>query len=500
MLAALLASQAGAEEPLSAIDWLNTPGAVPIAAPRTPVLNEPPTAQGVTVPEVTVMPLDSAGHEAVGLLPSSVTGLPGSLWSASAASDLSALWRRASAEPLPAIQALYYSLLLAEAEPPRDAGGAFLGARVAALMRLGAVEPALALVERAGPGTPQLFGAYFDLALLSGEEVAACQLLRDAPALRPGYATQIYCTALNGDWQTAMLLFDTANALGMLTRTETQLLAQFLDPEMVETAIGLAPVSHPSPLLFRLYEAAGTPLPTRNLPLAFAIADLRGDSGWKAELEAAERLVRTGALSENRLLGLYTDQRPAASGGVWERVAAVQALDRALETRDNEAVAKALPAAWRLMQQQRLEVAFATLFSERLSQIELPPRGAALAFRMKLLTPEYEAATPGAGASRDERFLASIARGAPDAALAGAGVEQAIARAFATPPRPAPDLARLIDAGKLGEAILSAANRADQADGDLRDIAESLATLRALGLEDTARRAALQMLILERSE
>ena len=86
------------------------------------------------------------------------------------------------------------------------------------------------------------------------------------------------------------------------------------------------------------------------------MADLRGNSGWKAEIEAAERLARTGAVPASRLLGLYTDRRPAASGGVWDRVAAVQALDLALNEGATQDLVQALPRAWRAAQDQRLEV------------------------------------------------------------------------------------------------------------------------------------------------
>ena len=92
------------------------------------------------------------------------------------------------------------------------------------------------------------------------------------------------------------------------------------------------------------------------------------------------------------------------------------------------------------------------------------------------------------------------ARATPDATLAASGTEQAVAQAFAAPPRPAADHAPLLDAGKLGEAILSAAAQADQANGDFGDITAALTTMRAVGLEDTARRTALQLLILERQE
>lgn len=497
LLCALLSgTPALAQAPLSAIDWLNQ-APVPVARPLVPPAAEPPVSDGVSVPEVTVMPLDETVRDAVGLLPGSVTGLPASLWSASREADLMALWIDVAEDPLPAIQALYYTLLLAEAEAPTAANGAFLASRVDNLLRLGAVEPAQALVERAGPETPGLFARWFDLTLLSGDEDKACAALTRTPDLHPDYAARIYCTALAGDWATAALLFDSADALGALQATERRLLAHFLDPEAAEDALELAPARTPTPLIFRLYEAVGTPLPTRNLPLAFAVADLRNSSGWKAELEAAERLVRTGALSENRLLALYTDRSPAASGGVWDRVEAIQALDNALSANDGAAASRALTPAWRHMRGQGLEAAFARLFAERLGAADLTPEARHLAYRLALLTPEYETAPVPADADPETRFLASIARGAPEAELATTPAEQAILRAFAPPVAAAHEDALLLREGKLGEAILQAAARFDRAAGNLADLTAGLRTLRAVGLEDTARRAALQLLILD---
>lgn len=494
---AVVAGPLMAQSPLSAIDWLDDP--VPVAGPRVAVPAEPPVATGVSTPDVTVMALDEATQEAVGLLPPSVTGLPAWLWASSDVDALVTLWARIPAQPLPAIQALYYTLLLAEAEPPKGADGAYLKARVKTLMRFGAVEPAQALLSRAGPNTPDLFALWFDLALLSGDETLVCPVLRDRPGLHAGFGAQIYCTALTGDWRTAALLFDSAQALKVLEPVEERLLQLFLDPEMADGAPELAPVAAPSPLVFRLYEAIGTPLPTRNLPLAYAISDLRNTSGWRAEIEAAERLVRTGAQSENRLLGLYTDRRPAASGGIWDRVEAVQAFDRALGARDAAGVAATLPAAWRQIRAAQLEIAFATLFGEALRDIALEGAVADMALRVTLLGTDYEAAAKRAGPGRDAQFLAGVAQGAPDPALAVSPREVAIAEVFAVAPVPTPDHARLIAAGQLGEAILSAAQQLDDATGDPLMMAEALTTLRAVGLEDTARRAALQLLIMERA-
>ena len=98
-------------------------------------------------------------------------------------------------------------------------------------------------------------------------------------------------------------------------------------------------------------------------------------------------------------------------------------------------------------------------------------------------------------ADREELLLAAIARG-----IALPRAEGSDARALAGlahEARPPTRAAALIGEGRLGEAILSAledmaAGRA----GDPRRMGYALATLRAIGLEGTARRAALEYLIL----
>ncbi len=478
--------------PLSAIDWLGeeSPGAL---SPNRPAISEPPVAGAVSIPAIQMTPLGAATSGAVGLLPTAVTGLPANLWAVSDARDLDALWARARQQPLPAIGALYHTLLLAEADPPRGDEDAFLRTRVDMLRRFGAVDPALGLLARAGPNVPSLFALWFDLSLLDGAEAEACTALRNAPGLMHDDGAKIYCSALTGDWPTAALLFDTGSALGTIKRSNAALLAQFLDVELAEEAVVPPPSAAPTPLEFRLFEAIGTPLSTRGLPLAFAMADLRGTAGWRAEIEAAERLTRAGALAPGRLMGLYTRQRPAASGGVWDRASAVQALDAALDARNTAASAVALAAAWAQMRSEGLEVPFAHIFGGRLAQLDLPTNAQTLATQIRLLSPDYEAAADAAGGNA---FLAGLAHGKPDAKLASNITERAIADAFANPPTPAPEHEALIAEGKLGEAILSAALQFDRADDDPGEMASALGTLRAVGLEDTARRAALQVLIL----
>lgn len=489
-----------AQQPLSAIDWLDQASTAAVTTAQRPSLMETPAADTVTVPTVTVTALDAPRADAVGLLPSATTGLPVTLWEKSTTQTLLRALSQLDSAPLPAIQALYYTLLLAEANAPIDAGSEaeFLRARLDALRRFGAVEPAQALAERAGPMTKPLFDQWFDLSLLLGQEDPACVMLSRNPRLTSNMSARIYCAARDGDWNTAALTYHSATALGTLSEPDATLLALYLDPEFIEETDPPEPPQNLSVLQFRLFEAIGTALPTHNLPRAFAMADLRGTSGWKAEIEAAERLARTGAVPAARLFGLYMQRRPAASGGVWDRVAAVQALDQALSQGEASELATALPSAWRAARAERLEVAFATLFADRLAAVEPDSGMADQVFDIILLSDEYEAAGDRLSSpSADQQFLIDTARGTPRRDAARTTLQVAIAEGFADA-APQPDHQRMLDEGQLGEAILAAARQIGRGDRARDALPSAIATLRAVGLEDTARRAALQLLLLER--
>lgn len=496
-------------QPLSAIDWLNDRSPLPTVPDRgvsPPLagplpLSEPAVTESAVTPDVTVTSLDSAGLDAVGLLPSSVSGLPISLWQGSRTEDLVQLLTQPSRPGLPAMQALLYTVLLAEADAPLDAGtdSLLLQARIDALMRLGAVEPAQAMLERAGPEHPALFSRWFDATLLTGAEDTACAALVRAPHLSPSYGAQIFCTARRGDWRGAMLTLDTARALEAMPAFESDLLARFMDPELFEDEpLPRAPV-RPSPLVFRLYEALGEPLPTAPLPRAFAVAELRDTAGWRSQIEAAERLASSGALAPNRLLGLYSERQPAASGGMWDRVAAVQRFDAAIRASDPEAVERTLPGVWSAMLAADLGVAFASLYSPALIQMTLDGPTGELAYRIALLGPDYEKAALALGeAYPGMAFTTAIARGQVSESAPSGMIQQAIQDGFTATQAPAP-MQALLSEQRLGETILRAIEMVQRAgQGDPADLGNGIATLRAIGLEDAARRAALQLILLDR--
>jgi hypothetical protein len=335
-----------------------------------------------------------------------------------------------------------------------------------------------------------------------------CDALRARPALSDDIAERIYCLARGGDWPAADALLAGPEAARLPEPLRAALL-RFLDPEAEATPLTLPEGAQMTPLAWQLADALGETVPTAALPLAYAHADLGPAAGWKAQLEAAERLTRSGALTPNRLLGLYTERAPAASGGVWDRVRAVQRLEAGLLAGDSAAVAEVLPQAWALMLEAELETAFATLYAERLERLELTDEADRLAWRAALLAGVPTA--PRTDNARDA-FLQAVADGRPGpdwpgpdwtgprwdtTPPPGGAVPAAVAEGL----RAAPDDAAqaLLDEARQGELLLHALARLQGGGAaDPAAVAEALMQLRAAGQPEAARRAALQILLLDR--
>ncbi|QDC09644.1 hypothetical protein FHY55_10495 [Oceanicola sp. D3] len=488
------------DAPISSIDWLSDSLSTPVVAVAPS--NEPPVANSAGIETVTVSPLGAPSPDGIGLIGRREAGFPGNLWGDSELDRLRRLIAEMPIEQLPAQQELIRLLLLTELDPPIGAGpeGLLFQARIDALLARGAVDEAAEMLKRTGSKAPAIFQRSFDVALLQGHEDAGCQQLRATPGISPSYSTRIFCLARTGDWQTAALTLDTAKALGHLDAEEDALLARFLDPELADGAAPLPAFKRPSPLIYRMLEAIGEPVPTAQLPLAFAHADLRETAGWRARIGAAERLARVGSLAPERLLEIWSERQPAASGGVWDRVDVMQRLDGALSDGDADAVAKLLPGAWAQAESAHLELPFAGLFGTRLEDVVLSGQSAVLAFRIGLLTDGYErlALTQPAPPGASDAYLSALARGLPQDAEAPNSLAEAITEGFTSTALPEA-LSRPIADGRIGEAILLAMETLENgAEGDLDDVTAAIAFLRSVSLEDTARRYALQLMLLDR--
>ena len=506
LLAAGLMGPAMAQGPLSAIDWLSdTVRTPPNPTPRPAPPPKPEALSGSPVDTITTLSLDGPNPDATGLLSAQVTNLPPDLWAATKTDDLIGMLQATQTEALPALRDFFQMMLLAELAPPHDSDGSgrFLTARIDRLLDMAALDAAGAMLELAGAPTPEMFRRAFDVALLLGTEDAACTKLRENPGIAPTLPARIFCLARGGDWPAASLTFSTAQALGQLSAEDEAILERFLDPDLFEDEAPLPPPEKLSPLSLRLLEAIGEALPGSSLPLAFAHSELSAATGWKARIEAGERLARMGAITEGQLFALYTERMPAASGGVWARVDAVQRFDTAIAAGDPVAVGNALPRAYEAMQSIELEVPFGEHYAEALLRLPLTGEAAALALRVALISPSFaKAAQAFADLGPDMAFLRGLAEGKSVAVPLSDRMARSIAPVFAQTEAPLilpPNFEDLLREGAFGAAILQALDRInDGALNEPRAAAEGLAVLRRMGLEDLARRTALQLMILER--
>ncbi|MFI0396158.1 hypothetical protein [Paracoccus jiaweipingae] len=511
----LLAAPVRAEPPLVASDWLSGSLAVPRessawrpgdgvpADARPPGPRPQAVARSGAAGDVLVTRLGAGDPDATGTVPPRKLGLPADLWGRTPAPDLARAI--AATDPrLPVLRGLLRQLLLTQfrAAPVSDLAdqGKLHLARVDGLLDMAALAQARALIEVAGTPDADRFRRLFDIALIEGREQQACKMMDATPGIAPSFQARVYCLAMGGDWAAASTVFYAADALGLIDRQMAPLLAHFLDDSLVDQPGSLTAPRPVTPLAFRILEAIGQPLPTTGLPLAMAHADLRANGGWKARLEAAERLARVGALEAATLRAIYTEQKPAASGGVWDRAAALQALDLALTGGDPDRIATALAEASAHFASAGLADALAAMIAP-----DLPPA---------LTGTGTATGTGGDSGAPDDAAMLRLWAGLPvtptDAALAELAVMAAHRR---LPPRadppPTPSLlpealaegltdaardAAQPDPDQRGAALLAAISDTDAAlAGDLTRGARGLAVLRALGLEEQAWLAAVQI-------
>jgi hypothetical protein len=146
-----------------------------------------------------------------------------------------------------------------------------------------------------------------------------------------------------------------------------------------------------------------------------------------------------------------------------------------------------------------LEVPFADLYGKRLADLPLDGEAGRIAFTLGLLSPDFETfAAKRSATTPQEAFLLGLAKGDVTGITAPDSLSRAIAPAFMGH-EPGEELISLFQEGRVGEAILTAVEKIERGvQGDLDGVTDGLAMLRKLGLEKAARRAALELLLLER--
>ena len=241
----------------------------------------------------------------------------------------------------------------------------------------------------------------------------------------------------------------------------------------------------------------GERIPTDRLPTAFATADMTETVGWKTRLRAAERLAAAGALPVEDLLEVFGERKPAASGGVFDRVGALMALVRALEAKNSDDVDQTLSPAWSAARADGYAASIAPWIAARLEDLDLSGPAEHTGFEIALFAGDAKLARSLANSSAQDRFLLALALGEGGAQPTDP-LGRSVLRGLSAL-GPGETFAALIADGRRGEALFRALEQLSDggAAGNPDATAHSLALLRALGLEGLARQIAVELILME---
>ncbi|NNU80557.1 hypothetical protein HMH01_08925 [Halovulum dunhuangense] len=513
VIAAALASGLpvqASDAPRSAIGWLSdvirTPA--PQADGQAAALS-PETVSPFAEAEIMTSRLDDPIRNGIGLLSARESGFDPDMWADASALRVRSLILELRPAGVPAARELYRRVVLTETLPPIGSGpsNGVLLARLDSLMAAGRLEDARALIELAGVADPELFRRAFDIALLAGGIDEICGQLRDSPGLSPTFPARVFCLARLGDWSAAALTLQLAREVGDIAPAQEELLAWFLDPQLFE---GETPPPAPRPLTTLdhvLREAVALPRSATTLPTAFLWLDAGNEAPLRSRIEARERLVREGAMEPEPLFDAYRQNTPAASGGVWDRMAAVQELDQAFATMDAQALPGALERADRLLSDLGLRPALATVYARQLAAL---PRDGLDTDTRRRIGGLLLLAGSGPQAARwlpdnndgSDMLLRALALGRADLpqGTALSPIEDAVRRGLtqlAPPSADAAQLGAMIDEGRIGEAMVQVLTLlAPGPELDPGDLAAALYLLRMAGQDETARRVAAETILL----
>jgi hypothetical protein len=231
------------------------------------------------------------------------------------------------------------------------------------------------------------------------------------------------------------------------------------------------------------------------LPVAFAVADLSQNVGWKARLRAAERLTAAGAMPAADLLRIMRERQPAASGGIWDRVAILQDLAEATDAGNPSAWLTLLPKVWAMSLDAGYSSELAIWIAPMLNDIPAGRQVPHVAMEIGLLAGRVDLAARFAQRNDTDKSLLAIAEARPFDITPATPLAQSIRRALSGL-APSDGYLNDIDDGRPGEALLNAMIQlAPGAEGDPNAIGDALAVLTRLGLNDLARQVATEIMI-----
>jgi hypothetical protein len=288
----------------------------------------------------------------------------------------------------PALQALTRRVLAAGAAlEGATEDGRMLSARVGRLLAMGDLDSAKQLLDQLPPsvGDPALAQLSAEVALLAGDDAAACQRAADlAPTSGAAFWSEvaIYCRLAAGDADGARLGLELLRDAG-----------QSADVAFVELAgmvadgaagVALPPLPAPAAIHVALLRLAQQPLPEAALarapaPLLTAVARDPALAGAQ-QLALAERAFASGGLAGSGLAAIYAERAPQGDAlerlrSDWGPEARALALRAVIDQQTPQERVALLDATWRAAAGEErflVAAAFAPYFAE------LPPDRALL--------------------------------------------------------------------------------------------------------------------------
>ena len=385
------------------------------AAPRRRRAAPRRAARQTGADAITVTPLGDIRRDAVGLLPPERTGFARALWGDGSAAEVRALILEHPDQGVPEARALFHRLLLAEADPPQGAGSgdSVLVARIDRLLEIGALEEARALIDRAGPDTPELFRRWFDTGLLLEQSAEPCAALRQNPALSPTLPARVFCLARGGDWNAAEITLTLGQQVGSIPEAEQALLARFLDPVLFEEEAE-PPIPEPLTALdFLMREAVGLLPPARG---AAARLPAPRPRAARADAHPHRRRRAAGAVGRDRPPRALRRLPLRGAGGLGRglgprRRGAGARRRRSTPADDPQALGPLILAADAALAARGLRVALARDYAGRLAALDpaaLPADARPALAELLLLADASDAARHAAGPAPEPAL-----RGAP---------------------------------------------------------------------------------------
>ena len=382
--------QAQNNTPISAIEWLSQPSLAPIAKEKVTAPEDNPEK----IPaKIIISNLKTNNDKKYGLIPQEISGIPENFWTEIDSDTLHQLLMNQPRSNLPSADDLLIRALLATTAGDTNV----LLVRVETLVDRGAVQAAYSLIKQAQIENIQSFELFAKTALLTNNVEEMCVRLNGARHLSNNEALRVYCQLHSGSRTIARINFSALKALGEFGPITPTLLAASLNKENKKN-FTLPEVNLPTmtPLDFHLWNNIGQTVPTKNLPISFATLGLKKSSTWLEKIQATERLSITGSLPADILLQTYNSGEVATSGGDWDRVLAVQALNRVLsdpiidpsnelnyfwETQQDKKLIATLSRAW---SDRLLEFSTTNIDNDQLFQMQVLSRQNAFPFKMTM--------------------------------------------------------------------------------------------------------------------